>query len=296
MRILLTGSSGQVGHELVRLAEELGWSIVALRHEELDIRDEMAVNHVVREQRDLAAVINAAAYTAVDRAEEESELAFGVNCDGPGYLATACAEVGIPLLHLSTNYVFDGEKTSPYLETDAAAPVNTYGASKLGGEERVRERLERHLIVRTSWVFSPHGNNFVKTILRLGRERDTLTIVADQHGCPTAARDIAVAIAKLVLRISETRFDSWGTYHYCGAPPTNWFEFAQEIFRYTGVREEIRVCELRPIPSSMYPTPAARPAYTVLDCTRIRRVFGLDRPPWKARLGETVDRIIGAAT
>ena len=200
MKLLVTGANGQVGHALAAL-DGPGLTMVALDRARLGITDEEAVRRVVRTHAP-DAVINAAAYTAVDRAESEPEAAFAVNRDGPAHLAAACAEAGVPLLHISTDYVFGGTKAEPYVETDPVAPLGVYGQSKWAGEEAVRARLPQHIILRTAWVFSDHGSNFVKTMLRLGREREVLRVVADQHGGPTAASDIAealVAIARQVI-------------------------------------------------------------------------------------------------
>ncbi|MEO1632504.1 MAG: dTDP-4-dehydrorhamnose reductase, partial [Bacteroidota bacterium] len=220
MRVLIPGANGQVGRELVARAAQHDIEAMGLTRADLDLNDAKAVRAVVQAHQP-DAVVNAAAYTAVDRAESEPDLAFAVNRDGPAALAAACADLGIPLVHFSTDYVFDGAKPEPYVEGDPAAPLGVYGQSKWEGEEAVRAALDRHLILRVSWVFSRHGGNFVKTMLRLGREREALRIVADQHGGPTPASAIADA-ALVTLRQASERNDDWGTYHFCGAPFTTW--------------------------------------------------------------------------
>lgn len=227
MRMIVTGAQGQVGWELNRRAMALGHAVLAWSQVELDITDTVAVDRAL-DASSADVVINAAAYTAVDKAEQEPDLAFAVNRDGPAHLATACARLNIPLLHISTDYVYDGRKSSPYVEDDATAPLGVYGASKLAGDEAVRRGLPRHLILRVSWVFGVHGHNFVKTILRLAREREELRIVADQHGSPTFAGDIADTLLELAGRIPEIDAKgAWGTYHYCNEPVTTWYGFTR---------------------------------------------------------------------
>lgn len=281
MHIVVIGAQGQVGRELTQRASALGHTVLAWDQAELDITDAAAV------ERALAAsgadvVINAAAYTAVDRAEQESELAFAVNRDGPAHLAAACARLHIPLLHISTDYVFDGTKAGFYTEDDPAAPLGVYGRSKWEGDEAVRRLSPQHLILRVSWVFGIHGHNFVKTILRLAREREELRVVADQYGCPTYAGDIADALLELVGRISEIGAkNAWGTYHYCGEPATTWYGFATAIVEQGRAYEPLRVQAVTAIATADYPTPAARPANSVLDCARLSARFGIRPRPWR---------------
>jgi dTDP-4-dehydrorhamnose reductase len=235
-------------------------------------------------------VINAAAYTAVDKAESEQDLAFAINRDGPANLASVCDAARIPLLHLSTDYIFDGQKRTAYIETDAPAPLSIYGASKLAGEVAVRERLERHIILRTAWVFSTHGTNFVKTILRLSAERPELRVVDDQFGGPTPAGAIADALLVIaaVLRQGAT---AWGTYHYSGAPVTSWCRFARAIID-TASRQRGRTIPVVPIATADYPTAARRPANSALDCARIASSFGLVQPEWPCALAAAVDALL----
>ncbi|MEK6202069.1 MAG: dTDP-4-dehydrorhamnose reductase, partial [Desulfobulbaceae bacterium] len=264
--ILLTGANGQVGYEVSRLASERGWPLTALTRQQLDIGDGEAVERIVA-QLQPALIINAAAYTAVDRAEQEVEAAMRANRKGPANLAASCQGRHIPLIHLSTDYVFDGNKAEAYDEVDTAAPTGVYGLSKWEGEEEVRSRLRQHLIIRVSWVFGPHGNNFVKTMLRLAAERDELRVVADQRGCPTYATHIACALLSLADKIRQGTDISWGTYHLCGMPETTWHGFAETI-----IREAVKIgllahtIPVHPITTSDYPTPARRPQNSVLDC------------------------------
>lgn len=290
--VLLVGANGQVGHEVVRAAaREPSLALKALGRAELDITDAGAVTDTVA-RCDPALVVNCAAYTAVDLAEKEPDRALAVNRDGTAHLAGACASRDIPLVHLSTDYVFDGEKEGAYREGDPASPTGVYGQSKWLGEVALRQRLPRHLILRVSWVFGAHGNNFVKTMLRLGRERDELRVVADQHGCPTAAAHIARTLWDLAGRIVASEPVAWGTYHYCGRPATTWHAFAREIIRQG--REEGLVdhpVAVHPIRTSDYPTPARRPANSVLDCSRIEEVFSIRPGSWQEGVREVVHQV-----
>ncbi len=282
--ILLTGANGQVGYELKRLADERGYSLTALTSQQLDIGDGEAVEQIVTQLQPSLA-INAAAYTAVDKAEQEVEAAMRANRQGPANLAATCQAHRIPLIHLSTDYVFDGNKSGAYHEEDPVAPTGVYGRSKWEGEEEVRARLTQHLIIRVSWVFGPHGNNFVKTMLRLAAERDELRVVADQRGCPTSATHIAAALLTLAGRIKQGSDVAWGTYHYCGMPETTWHGFAETIIREAlamGLLDH--AIPVHPITTSDYPTPARRPQNSVLDCRRIMNTFDLKLPSWQEGL------------
>ena len=253
----------------------------ALARSEVDITDAAAVAAAVRGADFVA---NCAAYTAVDKAETERDQAFAVNATGPGVIARACAEAGAALLHISTDYVFRGDGDRPWREDDPIAPLSVYGESKAAGEAAVREALPRHVILRTAWVFAAHGNNFVRTMLRLGAERPELRIVADQRGGPTAAADIAAAILAIRERALAPGFDGWGTFHFAGAPATTWHDFAAAIFAEKGGAAPA----LHPIATSDYPTPARRPSNSVLDCGKIGRVFGLAQPDWRRALSAVV--------
>lgn len=285
--ILITGAQGQVGRELV--ARAAGRRVVGLGREALDITDPASVRQALADFRP-ALVVNAAAYTAVDRAESEPAMAFAVNADGPENLAAGCARAGIPLLHLSTDYVFDGTKPGPYVEDDPAAPLGVYGESKWQGECAIRERLEAHLILRVAWVFGAHGGNFVKTMLRLGRERPELRVVADQQGGPTPAAAIAETLLALADRaLARERFP-WGTYHYCGAPATTWHGFATAIFDDASARGLLpRRPAVEPIATADYPTLARRPANSVLDCSRLAHELGIGQPKWRTGLSDMLD-------
>ncbi|HER27569.1 MAG TPA: dTDP-4-dehydrorhamnose reductase, partial [Rhodospirillales bacterium] len=233
MRILLFGANGQVGTELRAIDWGEDTELVALGRQQSDLLVSGNAGRVIdKEQSDL--VINASAYTAVDKAESEPDLALAINARAPGEMADACSKQGIPLIHISTDYVFDGSKQGPYVEDDPVVPLGAYGRSKETGERAVREALGSHIILRTSWVFSAHGQNFVKTMLRLGAERDELGIIDDQRGCPTAAAHIAQVIAAITRQILEGKCIPWGTYHYCGTGETTWFGFACAIFEAAG--------------------------------------------------------------
>ena len=289
MRIIVTGAGGQVGWELVRRAPLLGHEVLAWDVAELDISDATAVD-VALAASGADVLINAAAYTAVDKAEQEPALAFAVNRDGPAHLAAACQRLQIPLLHISTDYVYDGSKAGPWLESDAPAPLGVYGASKLAGDEAVRQILPRHLILRVSWVFGVHGHNFVKTMLRLAREREELRVVADQQGCPTFAGDIADVLLELAGRSAEIDArDAWGIYHYGGAPLTSWHGFASAIVASARARETLPVQRVTAIATTDYPTPARRPLNSVLDCSKLADRFGIRPRPWQAGLDALLD-------
>lgn len=273
-RILITGAGGQVGHELAIASSP--HDLVALDRRQLDISDPLQITAAFSEhQPDV--VINAAAYTQVDLAETETERAFAINRDGPVNLAFACQDKNIPLLHISTDYVFDGSKKGAYDENDPVAPLGIYGESKAEGEAVVHATLTQHVILRTSWVFSATGNNFVKTMLRLGRERDELSIVDDQLGCPTSARSIAAVLLEIADRYLRGEPIEWGIFHYCNVPQTTWYEFAAEIFRQAEGYEDLR---LNPISSSEYPTAAQRPCNSVLNCDLIGKCYGIQRVSW----------------
>lgn len=287
MKILVTGANGQVGWELSRRGGQKGLDIVALDRAALDITDQTSIRRET-ERLNVDLVINAAAYTAVDRAESESELAFSINRDGPAYLAFACAEAGVPLFHISTDYVFDGRKQAPYVETDPTSPLGVYGKSKAEGEVEIRSVLRQHMIVRASWVYGVQGRNFVKTMLRLGREEETVRVVADQHGCPTYAADLADAILKIASQFLQGEQITWGTYHYCGKGVTTWHRFAQAIFDLAAKYTSFRVKKVIPISTAEYPTLAKRPTNAVLDCSLIEKTFNISPKPWRQSLSQMI--------
>jgi dTDP-4-dehydrorhamnose reductase len=288
--IAIIGSNGQLGWELVRRGQRGGLSILALDYPEIDISDPAAIDSRIDFSK-IDLIINAAAYTAVDRAESEPEVAFAVNRDGPANLARRCRNRGIPLIHVSTDYVFDGTKQGAYIEEDPVVPLGVYGESKAAGEADVRKMLPEHFILRTAWLCGIHGHNFVKTILKLGRERDTLKVVSDQFGCPTIAADLAEAILELVRHAGKKQPVKWGTYHYCGAGKTTWHGFAKAIFEIARQYEKFAVKEILPISTAEYPTPVKRPANSVLDCSKIERNFGIRPRPWKEGLAEMIRRL-----
>ena len=291
MRLLIAGAHGQVGRELVRAAR--GHEVLALSTDKLDITDAVAVGKSIEAFRP-DAVINAAAYTAVDQAESEPDIAFSVNRDGPKRLASSCDKNGIPLVHISTDYVFDGKKIGAYVEGDVPNPLNVYGASKLAGEEAVRALCPRHLILRTSWVFSAHGNNFVKAMLKLGCEREAFGIVGDQHGCPTSAEELARGI----IAVIESDDEDWGrTYHFCQPKLTTWYDFAVAIFdeaRRQGLN--LKVKQLKPIATIDYPTQAVRPVNSAMDCLCFESSFGFKIQPWLESLSRVIGELMEART
>ncbi|MCW5701074.1 MAG: dTDP-4-dehydrorhamnose reductase [Bradyrhizobium sp.] len=294
-RLLVTGAGGQVGTELAAEAAGAGFAVVAPPRAELDITDGGAVAAAIAAAKP-DAVVNAAAYTAVDRAESEPEQARAVNARAPGILGKACDRAGIPLLHISTDYVFDGKSERPWREDDPVAPLGVYGASKAEGEAALRAAAPRHIILRTAWVFSPHGNNFVKTMLRLASTRDELAVVDDQRGSPTSATEIAQALLALAASAVEARpadAPIWGTYHFCNAGVTSWCGFARAIMAGAAVRGGA-TARIRPIPAADYPTPARRPTFSALDCTKLKTVFGIEPRPWEEALDGTLDRLLPA--
>jgi dTDP-4-dehydrorhamnose reductase len=240
-------------------------------------------------------VVNAAAYTAVDAAEKDADAAYRANRDGPAELARLCKAAGIPLIHVSTDYVFDGAKGEPYVETDPVAPQCVYGASKLAGEEAVLDGCERAIVLRTSWVYAPTGRNFVRTMLTLGKTRDRLTVVADQKGCPTTAPDLATAILEIAARIDDAGWQDafGGVFHAAGAGWTTWHGLASAAFA-EAARHGASVPRVDPITTADWPTPAKRPADSRLDCTKLAAVFGVRLTEWRPSLARTIDAIFAA--
>lgn len=285
-RILITGGSGQVGHCLKAQLEGCA-ELSVPDSTALNIADRRSVRQTVETFRP-DYIINAAAYTAVDKAESDAERAFAVNREGARHLAEAAEAAGAAMLHISTDYVFDGAGSAPYDEAAQTAPQNIYGASKLAGEQAVLAACRRAVVMRTSWVFGAHGQNFVKTMLRLGRERDSLGIVADQYGAPTAAADIAAALITIVRRHTpEQLAERAGIYHYCGSPYASWFEFAETIFAEAAAQGVLaKIPAVKPIATADYPTPAKRPADSRLDCGKIRTVFGIEPCDWHSALSD----------
>ncbi len=289
MRILLFGCDGQLGRELTALSSERAVDLVGLNHAAVDITDPVAVARALEAQRP-DVVVNAAAYTAVDKAESEPDLAARANAMAPGLIAERCARYRTPMIHVSTDYVFDGTKASAYVEADPIAPLGVYGRTKAAGEAAVRAAGERHLILRTSWVYGIHGANFLKTMLRLARERDRLTIVADQRGCPTATRDIAEGILA-AAQAACAGTARWGTYHLAGTGVTTWHGFASAIVAHAAAHTG-RTPEMAPITTADYPTPAKRPANSELDSSQFERAFRFRAAPWQDRVAEVVDTLL----
>jgi dTDP-4-dehydrorhamnose reductase len=291
MRVLVLGGSGQLGTQLRTLALPQGVQLLAPTRTAVDLGDPAAIRRLIAAEP-WRVVIDAAGYTNVDRAESEEHLAFAINAQAAACLAEETGKRGIPLIYVSTDYVFDGGKGAPYKETDAAAPLNAYGRSKLAGERHVSAANSRHVILRTAWLYSPYGTNFVRTILRLAQERERLPVVFDQLGCPTSARDLAKACLDIALFCAaKPDHENYGLYHFAGAGAATWFEFANAILE-TAAGRLSRLPELVPIPSARYPSPASRPADSRLDCTAVQNAFGLAARPWRRALAETVDCLL----
>ncbi len=291
MKILLTGAGGQLGRDILARAASFEFRVEGLARKDLNIADEGRVSDILSAGKPYL-VINAAAYTRVDQAESEAAQAYAANAAGPAILASACATNDIPLIHISTDYVFDGTHNRPYVETDPVSPIGVYGKSKEQGERAIRKALDRHIIIRTSWLYGVHGPNFVKTMLRLGREKETLRVVNDQHGCPTWTWDLAGAVLEIGAQISNGDDIPWGTYHYCNQGMTDWHAFAEAVFELARPRLPLKVKAVVPIPTEEYPTPARRPLFSVLDCAKIQQNFGVSLKPWRDSLARAIDRLL----
>ncbi len=296
MRVFVAGNRGQLGTELMRATWPAGTVVLGEDLPALDIRDEGAVEAQVRAARpDL--VVNAAAYTAVDKAESDRDAARAVNAVAPGTLARVAKSLRIPLVHVSTDYVFDGTKAGGYVEDDPIAPLGVYGETKAAGEQAVRDAQPEHVIFRTSWVYASHGANFVKTMLRLANERDVLRVVADQRGRPTGARDLAQAIVGLSAAMVGRKNPAdgaafpWGTYHFACAGETTWHGLATRTIELAAARTGKRT-DVQPIGTADYPTPAQRPANSVLDTTKYERTFGVTIRTWQDSLAEVVGELL----
>jgi len=279
--LLILGAHGQVGRAVTELAQHRGLPHRALRRADCDITDQAALQAHIQPG---CFVINCAAYTAVDRAETDIGEAYRVNAVAPEHIATTCAKVGAPLIHLSTDYVFDGAGSRPAKEDDVPRPLSVYGRSKLAGEIAVRMGTRAHVILRTSWVFSPHGTNFVRTIRRIAGERAALRVVDDQIGGPTAASDIAAAALTIIDAAATPGFAQWGTYHFSGAPAVSWHDFARAVLADGKA-------EVTATTTAEYAAPARRPMSSVLDCNRLRRVFGIAQPDWRPALEEVLRQL-----
>ncbi|PKG75876.1 dTDP-4-dehydrorhamnose reductase [Shewanella sp. GutCb] len=282
MRVLITGSHGQVGNCLnERLSNNQNTTVLAVDRDDLDITDQDAVKATVAEFRPNI-IINAAAHTAVDKAEVEVELSYAINRDGPRYLAQAAQDAGAAILHISTDYVFEGNKVGDYVESDNTNPQGVYGESKLAGEVAVAEACDKHVILRTAWVFAENGNNFVKTMLRLSETREALSVVGDQFGGPTYAGDIANALIKIAKQITEGNAIEYGVYHFSGLPHVSWFEFAESIFDTAAKQGLInKKPTLTSIMTEQYPTPAKRPSNSRLGTEKINKAFSIEASDWQ---------------
>jgi dTDP-4-dehydrorhamnose reductase len=291
--ILVAGKTGQLARATAELARERAIPLVTAEPPELDLEDADSVERVVSAVAPYA-IVNAAAYTLVDMAEAQPERAFGVNRDGAARLAAAAAKFKIPFVHVSTDYVFDGSKASPYQEDDETSPLSIYGRSKLEGEVAVRNAHADAFVIRTSWVFSPFGQNFVKTMLRLAETREVVGVVDDQHGAPTAARDLANVILAILERVARSEYSGHtGIYHFACAGEATWHGFAAAI--YAGwARRGRHVPILKPITTADYPTPARRPVNSRLDCSKIERAFGIRPPHWQQSLDLCLDDLAAA--
>lgn len=290
MRILVTGREGQVARALTgRSYKDL--TIEAIGRPDLDITDRASIERVIDGFKpDI--LVNAAAYTAVDRAESEPDVVFAVNRDGAGNAAAAAATAGLPIIHISTDYVFPGDQDAPYRESDSTGPCGVYGLSKLAGEKAVADANPAHAILRTAWVYSPWGNNFLKTMLRLAQDREVVRVVADQHGAPTFAPDIAHGILAVARRMSaEPGAVSWrGTFHMTAGGQTSWAGFARAIFRISAERGGPSA-HVEPITTADYPTPAKRPRNSVLDCSKFYETFKSSLPAWEASIGPCIEAL-----
>jgi dTDP-4-dehydrorhamnose reductase len=288
--IAIIGASGQVARALAVASGERGIAAAVAGRPHVDLTDETSVKAFL-ETAAPSLVINAAAYTAVDKAESDEAAAFALNAEGPARLAQWCAERDVPLIHISTDFVFDGRKATPYREDDACRPLSAYGRTKAAGEDAIRAALDQHIIVRTAWVYSADGNNFLKTMLRLGAQRDVVRVVADQTGTPTSAEDIARALLDIALAIErQPGIAPWGTYHFVAGGETTWHGFAKEIFAQAAALG-LKTPELQAITTADYPLPAVRPAFSVLDTAKIRETFGVTIPAWQTGVADCVVRL-----
>lgn len=277
-KLLITGGNGQLAQSLCHHPRANEFRLTACMRAELDITNPSDIEKaIISHSPDV--MINCAAFTAVDLAETENEAALQINRDAVTLLAKACHEHGIPLIHLSTDYIFDGKKHGAHLETDATHPINQYGRSKWLGEETLREYCEKHLILRVSGVFSRYGHNFYKTMLRLAKERDELTVVSDQITCPTHADDIADALFTMANTSNH-----WGTYHFCSTPPVSWYEFADAIITNARTLSNEFKAKVSPVPTANHPSTTKRPVNSVLGCEKIYKTFGIKQPSWQSAI------------
>ena len=282
MNILITGCNGQLGNEMQLLEKDFSehqWFNTDV--EELDITDQLAIEQFIQENQ-IDGIVNCAAYTAVDKAESNKELCTSLNTVAPAYLAAAVDKRGGWMIQISTDYVFDGTKHTPYVETDTPCPDSVYGSTKLAGEFGVQKFCRRSMIIRTAWLYSTFGNNFVKTMLRLGKEKTELGVIFDQIGTPTYARDLANAIMAAIAQGIQP-----GVYHFSNEGVISWYDFTKAIHRIAGITS----CHVRPLHTAEYPTPAKRPAYSVLDKTKIKETYNIEIPYWEESLKECIEKL-----
>jgi dTDP-4-dehydrorhamnose reductase len=294
--ILIAGGSGQLARAVEAAARGAGVAATRIGRPEFDFDRPDSLDALMRDHAP-GLVVNAAAYTAVDAAETDAEAAYRANRDGPARLASVAAAAGVPIIHVSTDFVFDGRKGAPYVETDLASPQGVYGASKLAGEQAVLDVGGPAMVLRTSWVYAPDGKNFVLTMLNAARRTDRLRVVADQKGCPTAASDLAEAIVAIAARLRQTGWQDRyrGIFHAAGSGWTTWRGFAEAIFAHAA-RHGMRAPVVEPIATADWPTPVRRPADSRLDCTKLAATFGVRLPEWQASLSRTIDEILGGRT
>ncbi len=277
--ILITGANGQLGNEFRVESKESPHQFIFTDAEELDVTNEAIIKKTVKENKP-DYLINCAAYTAVDKAETDIDLARKINSYAPGYLAEACRQNDAKLIHISTDYVFDGSASQPYIERKFTIPTGMYGKTKLEGEEAVHEAGGQYMIVRTSWLYSSFGNNFVKTMIRLGKERDELGVIYDQIGSPTYARDLATTILEIIDKVEVAEKDfTRGVYHYSNEGVASWYDFSKAIFEFQNID-----CHVKPIKTEDYPTPAQRPHYSLLAKEKIKKIYGVEIPYWRDSL------------
>jgi dTDP-4-dehydrorhamnose reductase len=294
MKTLIFGAAGQLGYELMRQGQSLKLDILGVDLPQTDITRMAQITDIFADYQP-SLVINAAAYTNVDEAESEPELAMAINKDGPANIARACVANKIPLIHISTDYVFDGKKGTPYRETDPVSPIGVYGRSKAEGESALRSVLSEHIILRTAWLYGSHGHNFVKTILKLARKKDVIRVVSDQYGSPTSAVDLAETILRISNTIRQGAAIDWGTYHYCGRGIISWHEFARAVVDMCRSQGPVKVARVDPIKTADNPTRVERPSYSALDCALIAKHFGITPKPWQNSLAISVHELLSAS-
>jgi len=291
VKILVIGKQGMLAQELYGCFRTAGFDVVCKGRPEIDLCKPDTIREVLLHDQP-SVIINAAGYTAVDHAESDPEQAFATNRDGVKCLGENAHRLGISFIHLSTDFVFDGKSPRPYREDDRALPLGVYGQSKWEGEEVIRQCHPQHVILRTAWLYSLYGRNFLKTILTKAKETQVLRIVNDQWGCPTWAKDVASALVVIVQKIRDDKEIPWGTYHFCGAGETTWYGFAQAIIKETQDISAFRVAGIVPIRTEDYPTLAKRPAYSVLDCSKIQQSFGLQPPQWQDSMQQCLKELL----